>query len=173
MSLASVKPLPLVVQPVPTPATTLGGFHPEAGSLVILGYDELSVPDARIWGDVREVRDGTGTRARGVQLLISEFENRERPFVDADELPALLRGLDALLAVTENPTSFKKFEVRYTTRDNLAFVAYNTDAGSVGYLIQSGSPARVTVQNLGTAQMLKVRTMFETALQKLNQVSGR
>jgi len=172
VSVRTVTPQPIAVEPIPPPATNLGSFHPEPGSLVTMGYDDITVAGTRIWGDVREVRDATGTRARGVQLVISEGDRRELPFVDGDELPGLLRGLDALLAVSENPTRFKSFEVRYTTRDNLAFVAYNTATGSIEYLIQAGSPARIAVDRMSTDQLLKIRTMFETALQKLNQVSG-
>ncbi len=173
VSLVSAKPLPLVVQPMPPPSTMLGSFRPKPGSLVTIGYDELNLRETGIWGDVREVRDATGALGRGVQLRISESQNLVPSFVDADEIPALLQGLDALIAVTENPTQFRSFELRYTTKDSLAFVAYDTSTGSIGYLIQAGNPARATMRNLGTAQMLKIRTMFETALQKLNQVSGR
>jgi len=172
VSVLSTKPQPVVVQPLTVSTTELGSFRPEPGALVTLGYDWLTSGHTYITGDVREARDATGVRARGVQLTIREMDKIELPFVDADEIPALLRALGSLLSVTENPTRFQRFEVRYSTRDNLTFVAYNSPTGSIEYLIQAGSPARVTVHKLGTDQLLKVREMFETALLKLNQVSG-
>jgi hypothetical protein len=42
-------------------------------------------------------------------------------------MPELLRGMDGLLEVKANPTPFKNFEVRYTTRGELELTAFNDD----------------------------------------------
>jgi len=46
--------------------------------------------------------------------------------VDADEVGELLKGFDALLEVKANPTQFKNFEVRYTTRGELQLTAFSS-----------------------------------------------
>ncbi|MDP9112443.1 MAG: hypothetical protein M3O20_02040, partial [Acidobacteriota bacterium] len=95
------------------PATKMEAFKPTAGSVLTLGYDELG----RVSGisvDVREMRDSKGANARGLLVEITESQFRkERSFVDADEIPELIKGFDALLDVKDNPTQFKQFEVRY------------------------------------------------------------
>src|SRR5262245_65443573 len=81
----------------PPPATKLEGFKPSAGSLVTFGYDELG--QGLVSVDVRELRDSKGLIVRGLVVEVIENQYRtERSFVDADEIPELLKGIDALLA---------------------------------------------------------------------------
>ena len=168
-------PLPLVVQPAPLPATRLEGFQPEAGSVVTMGFDDLGAAGrGRISMDVREVRDAGGHSASGVAVFVTENpERQERAFVDADELPDLLKGLDAVLEVTGNPTQFRKFETRYVTKGQLAFFAYSNASGAIEYAVQAGRPLPVFVRNLDAGEMQKLRVMFDTALQKLAANRGR
>lgn len=162
-------PLPLVVQPAPAPSTKLEGFQPDAGAVVTLGYEELgTIARGRVSMDVRDLRDTKGNTAAGVTVFVTETSSRlERSFVDADEIPGVLKGLDALLAVTANPTPLKKFEVRFTTRSSLAFVAYSNAAGTIDYAIQAGRPWPATLLNIDGADMIRMRGLFELALQKL------
>jgi len=72
--------------------------------------------------DAQERTNAKGARVSGVfveskELGTSRLEREGRWFVDADEIPELLKGLDALLAIKANPTQFKMFEVQHTTRD--------------------------------------------------------
>jgi len=108
--------------------------------VLTLGFDDLgSVRGISV--DVRELRDlkspGVGVRGLVVDVRESQYRN-ERSFVDADEIPELLKGLDALLAVKENPTPFKNFEVRYTTRGELQLTAFSTRDGSINYSVRVG-----------------------------------
>jgi hypothetical protein len=145
--------------------------------VVTLGFEDLGAVVGRTGGvilDVREVRDARGHSAGGVGLLIHEGNTRrEQAFVDADEIPALLRGLDALLSVTGNPTPFKKFESRYTTKSRVALVAYSTASGAIEYSVQTGRPALVTVVSVDAVEMFKMREMFDTALRRLAAAGGR
>jgi hypothetical protein len=55
-----------------------------------------------------ERRDTKGGLARGLVVEIAQSECREeQSFVDAAEIPELIRGIDALLQAQANPTSFK------------------------------------------------------------------
>lgn len=146
----------------PPPATKLEGFQPAAGTLVTFGYDELGkVNDITV--DVRELRDTRGSIVRGLVVDVTQSEYRqERAFVDADEIPELLRGIDALLAVSANPTRFKNFEVRYTTRGELKLTAFNNKRGNIRFSVQAG---RVTTASefLDREAFLKLRELFAAA----------
>jgi len=153
----------------PPPATKLEGFRPTAGKIVTLGYDELG----RIGGlsgvsvDVRENRDADGVAVRGVVVDVRQSEYRqERAFVDADELPELLRGIDALLDIKANPTKFQMFEVRYETRGELELVAFNEANGKLSYSVQAG---RVTVARvwLNANELRRLRGMIDVAQTRL------
>jgi hypothetical protein len=119
-------------QQAPPPATKLEAFRPDAGTVVTLGYDDLG----RVGGisvDVWEFRDARGAKVRGLVVEVTESEYRqERAFIDADEITELIKGVDALLQVGTNPTSFKNFEVRYTTRGELQLTDSTTLRESSG-----------------------------------------
>jgi hypothetical protein len=152
------------------PATKIESFKPVAGSIVTFGYDELG----ELYGislDVRELRDARGAGARGVLVEITESQYRkERSFVDADEIPELLKGFDAIVAVKENPTTFKNFEVRYTTRGSLQLTAFNPPTGVVQFAVQVGATLKAQRVGLGVADMQKLRAWFAAALTKLNSL---
>lgn len=132
-----------------TAATKLEAFKPSAGSLVTLAYDDLGdINFGRVRVDVREVRDSKGSVVRGVLVRVSDSQfHQEEAFVDPDEIPELLRGIDAILRTRTNPTSFKSFELRYATRGELEVSAYNTDA-YVQYAIHAGRATKATALNL-------------------------
>jgi len=158
-------------QMVASPTTKLESFKPAAGTLVTLGYDDLgSVSGISV--DVREFRDAKGMAVRGLLVGISESQYREeRAFVDADEIAELLKGIDALLAVQTNPTSFKNFEVRYTTRGDLELTAFNNARGIVSYSVQAGKITKAH-QFVETPDIQKLRSIFVAAHTKLT-ASGR
>jgi len=95
----------------------------------------------------------------------------ERAFIDTDELPELLKGIDALLGVKANPTTYKNFEVRYTTKGELQLTAFNS-GDRIRYAVQAGriTKAQAFVDEDG---LRKLRTMFETASQQLGAAPGR
>jgi len=117
--------------------------------------------------DVRELRDSKGPSVHGVVVEVTQSEYRdERSFVDADEIPELLKGIDALLAVQTNPTSFKNFEVRYTTRGDLQLTAFNNASGKIQYAVQAG---RITTAQsfIDATDLQRLRAMFVAAGEKL------
>ena len=153
--------------PAPPAATKMEGFKPAAGSVVVFGYDELGTLGG-ISVDVREMRDARGNGVRGLLVEVTESQYRkEQAFVDADEIPELLKGFDALLEVKTNPTSFKNFEVRYTTKGELQLTAFNSSGGSILYAVQTGRTLKAQRVGLGAADMQKLRALFDAAAQKL------
>jgi len=153
------------------PATKLEGFKPNAGTLVTLGYDELG--GSLISVDVRELRGMKGPAVRGLVVEVYESQYRkERAFVDADEIPELLKGIDALMQVKTNPTQFKQFEVRYTTLGELQLTAYNGENGEVRYAVAAGRTLKANRGGLKESDMVQLRKMFEGAAHKLASLSG-
>lgn len=121
------------------PATKLEGFTPSAGTVVTIGFTTFGRVGA-VSVDAREVKDPSGRAIRGVVVEVAESQYRvERAFIDADEIDELLRGIDALLEVRANPTSFTQFEVRYQTKGSLMLVAFNESGSSqIDYTVQAG-----------------------------------
>src|SRR5687768_1754137 len=163
-------PLPVVVQPAPLPATKLELFQPDAGAIVTVGHEVLgAIARARVFVEVRDMRDTKGNMAGGASLHIIESGARdERAFIDVDELPGVLRSFEALLKYSANPTTFKRFEARFTTRGNLSFVAYSNTTGAIEYALQVNKVPLATISNIESGDMLKLHALLEQALQKLN-----
>lgn len=150
----------------PPPATRLEAFKPAAGTLVTVAYDELGQVSG-ISVDVREIRAERAGAVRGVVVQVRESQYREeRSFVDADEVPELLRGIDALLDIGSNPTSFQNFEVQYTTKGELQITAFNDARGGIRYAVRAGRAvsARTFVD---AAELRRLRGMIEAAGQRL------
>jgi hypothetical protein len=159
------SPAPLV------PATRLEAFKPAAGTLVTIAYNELGGVSG-VSVDVREMRGAQGARVRGMVVEVRQSQYREeRAFVDADELDELLRGIDALLAVQSNPTTFQNFEVRYTTKGELRLTAFNTNGGAINYAVQAGRVGTAQVF-LNQGDMQRLRALFATAREQLSTASG-
>ncbi len=152
----------------PSTQTRLEAFRPSPGSLVTLAYDALGdISFGKVSADVREIRDSKGGVVRGVRVVVTENPSRqEEAFIDPDEIPELLRGLDAILRTQTNPTTFKSFELRYRTRGELQLSAYNTDA-YVQYAIQAGRTSRATALNLRTEDIAAFRGMLVRAGDRL------
>jgi hypothetical protein len=163
------SPLPLVVQPAPAVVTKLEGFRPSPGAIMTIGHEILGgIRRGTVTVEVRDVRDSQGNSAGGLTILLNESTRFERTYLDVDELPGVLKSLDALLKYTANPTPFKRFEARFATRGNLSFVAYSNSAGNIEYALQVEEVPLATVQSLDSVDILRIRELIEQGLQKLN-----
>jgi hypothetical protein len=151
----------------PPPATKMEAFKPAAGSLVTFGYNELG-KISRIAVDVRELKGLQGSPVRGVVVEVTQDEyHRERSFVDADEIEELLKGLEALLAVTANPTPFENFEIQYTTKGELEISVYNGSYGDINYSVEAGRTLKARRLGLERQDIHQLKALFEAAQQKL------
>jgi hypothetical protein len=149
------------------PATKLEAFAPAAGTVVTYGYDDLGNVRG-ISVEARELRDSKGNTVRGVVVQVTQSQYREeRSFIDVDELPELIKGIDALLDVKGNPTAFDYFEVRYTTKGELQIAAFNNNRGQISYAVKAGRvvPAQAIISQ---DQLVKLRSMFVSAQQTLS-----
>lgn len=161
-------PAPVLVHPVPSPATKLEGFRPYPGAVVTHGLEELGrISTGRVVVEMRHVMDSFGNGANGVVIHLAHGDRKQWAFVDGDELPALLKGINAVLNVDANPTSLKHFDVRYTTRDGLSFIAYSNVTGGIEYSLQSGDPVPLAILNITAAEMVILRDWLELAMKRL------
>ena len=156
-----------------TPPTRLEAFAPPAGSVVALGFEDLGgLPGIAV--EVREWRDAQKRSARGLIVEVTESEFRkERSFIDADEIGGLLNGIDGLLSVASNPSEFKNFEDRYTTRGNLQLSAFNSASGDIVYGIRVGRFATASKLGLSEMDIRQLRAVIAAAGQKRTSLPGR
>jgi hypothetical protein len=167
----------MLVSPTLPPATLMEGFNAPAGAVVTVGREVIGEV-AEISVDARELRDSTGGLVRGVvvevteekaatQQSASERAVSRQSYVDVDELPALLRGIDQLLAVTENPTQFRNFDMQYATKGDLEITATSSRNRGMVYSVQVGRLAKARREGLSAGELQQFRTLIDGASQKL------
>jgi hypothetical protein len=163
---------PKPTAPAPEPSTKLEGFKPAQGSVVVLGFKEFgSLRGVTV--QAQQVKDTRGHEAHGLVVEVKEGEYRdERAYIDADEIPDLLKGFDYLLSVTSNPTPFKMFEVRYKTRGSLQLTAFSDDHGNIMFAVEAGSVTKAGHYTFTSADMQQVRAMVAEAQNALGTLGS-
>ncbi|MBV8842744.1 MAG: hypothetical protein JO307_08035 [Bryobacterales bacterium] len=152
------------------PATKLEQIVPAAGAVAILGFEDLG-GIAGVAVNIRELRGGRAGSARGLVVEVTEGPyGQQRSFIDADEIPGLLNGLDALLNIVTNPTQFKNFEARYTTRGNFQVTAVNSATGAIQYGVRAGRFTSAVKAGLSADNLRQLRAIFAAASERLSSL---
>jgi hypothetical protein len=172
---APPPPQPILIGPPPPPATALEAFGASPGDILTTAYEDLGEVDG-VFVEAREMRDSHGGRARGVVVTIADRGPNGEPlqaFVDPDEFAALLKGFDALLAITISPNGeFRNFDMRYGTRGELVLTASSTRQRGVLYGVEVGRLFKAR-RTLNGGEFHQLRTLVEAAEQKLATLSDR
>jgi hypothetical protein len=158
---------PIIVGPPPPPATALEAFSVPPGEVLTTAYEDLGDVDG-VLVEAREMRDPRARRVRGIVITIFSGQTRpEQAFVDPDEFVTLLRGFDALLAITQNPSGqFRNFDMRFSTRGELVLTASSTRNRGVLYGVEVGRVQHAR-RTLNGGEFNQLRTLVEAAQQKL------
>jgi hypothetical protein len=158
---------PLIVAPPLPPATQLEGFHAPIGAVVTVGHEVLGNVRG-ISVEVRELRDSTGGRARGLTIEIATDNAAPHwSYIDLDEVPQLLRGIDQLLPLTSNPTQFSNFEMHYATKGELEVTASSSPNRGVVFSVEVGRLAKARKEGLTAGELQQLRTLIEAAAQRI------
>ena len=159
--------MPIIVAPPLPPATLLEGFRAPVGAVVTIGHEMLGDVKGISVG-VRELRDSNGGRVRGVVVEVTpEKSAAQVSYIDIDELPLLIHGLDQLLAVTTNPTQFRNFEVHYATKGELEVTGSSSRSRGIAFSVEAGRPAKARRDDLTPGELQQLRILIEAASQRL------
>jgi len=160
---------PIIIGPPPPPATALEAFNVPPGTVLFTSYEDLGEV-AGVFVEARELREGRGParRVRGIVVTIAGRQpNPEQAYVDPDEFATLLRGFDALLAITTNPSGqWRNFDMRFSTRGELVLTASSTRNRGVLYGVEVGRVQHAR-RTLNGGEFHQLRTLVEAAQQKL------
>ena len=164
---APAPPPPIIIGPPPAPATALEAFNVPPGSVLMTAFEDVGEVDG-VFVEARELRDGRAHRVRGIAVtIVSPQQEPQQALVDPDEFVDLLKGFDALLAITTNPTGqFRNFDLRYSTRGELVLTASSTRNRGVLYGVEVGRVTHAR-RTLNGGEFHQLRTLVEAAQQKL------
>lgn len=128
------------------PGTKLEAFATAAGTLTVSGSTRVSPVYSPVLVTINQVGTDGESPVRGMRVEVAESgapgsNRREVAYVDVDEIPELLKAVDALLKMRSNPTAFEDFSVEYETRGKLTVRVYN-DGRTMLFMIAAGRAPR-------------------------------
>ena len=158
---------PEAVEP---PRTRLAAFAGQSGVVIVRGYsrvgDVRGAQGSMITVETQEYRNpATGAREHGISVEVRESGRAERvhtSYVDFDELPALINGLEYLGRVEKAATAQTDFQADFRTRDDLVVSAYSAENRGTRVAVSSGAlePARA---HLTFSDLVELRTLVRQA----------
>jgi len=156
-----------------SPKTKIEAFQVQTGTVVIKGYSEIGRVSAMgsVEVSAMEFTDAsTNKKQTGVLIEIKEsgrLENKDRSFIDYDEVDALLKGLDYISKATADVTKLGQFEATYKTKGNFSATTYNNSSGKIAAAVKSGY-IRPATAFLSLEQLNNLRDLIVQAKQKLD-----
>ncbi len=160
------------------PPTKLEAFMAQDGAVVIRGSSRVGAvrgePGSLVTVASKEVTNaGTGERAHGIAVEVRKLDRREPDrisYVDFDEIPPLLSGLEYIARVDKSATSLDQFEAEYRTKGGLVVAMYNT-SGGMKAAVSTGLVATATAE-LEFADLLRFRQILQSAYDGLKAIRG-
>jgi hypothetical protein len=159
------------------PKTKLEAFVAQDGVVIIRGSSKV--------GDIRgqygsavmiEAKEFTnassGRREHGITVEVKEggrLEREHTSFVDFDEIPSLLKGLEYIGKVEKSATALDQFQADYRTKGDLVVSTFNTEGGETRLGVSSGRIGR-TRAFLPISDLERMRELIQNAYARLEGI---
>lgn len=150
--------------------TKLESFVAQDGVVVIRGFSKVGEIRGQ-YGSSVEVESkeftnaATGKREHGISVAVKESGRLERShtsYVDFDEIPSLIKGLEYIGKVDKSSTPLDQFQADYRTKGDLVVSTFNDSAGKVSVAVSSGVIGKTTAY-LPIADLERLRELVQTA----------
>lgn len=156
------------------PRTKLESYEDRYGAVIIKGFTRIrtvEVGGVRI--DAVEIREmGNVSRAKGLVVALlegGERPNRNRAFVDYEEIDPILNAIDVISRADETSTKLAGFEARYRTLGDLEITVFRQTRSGTAVTMTTGICDPTTV-NLSLDELAKVRAMIQEAKMRLDEI---
>jgi hypothetical protein len=99
--------------------------------------------EAEVW----ELIDGTsGVKVYGIKIELNNLSSRagrtETVFLDADEVDAVLKGVDYILGYQSDKTKYKDWQVDFKSKAGFKISAFSTSKSTL-YAVQAGTVTHI------------------------------
>lgn len=167
-------------QRAPTPKTKLEAFEAQSGAVIIRGFSKIGELPGVYGGAVtvqsKEFMNATtAKREFGVTLEVKETSRLERDntsYVDYDEIPSLLRGIDYIGKIDKSITKLDNFQADYRTKGDLHVSTFSrSGSGEVMVAVTSGTIGATSVY-LKIADLGKLRELIASAKARLDAIKA-
>lgn len=166
-------------QRVPAPKTKLEAFEAQSGAVIIRGFSKIGelrgVYGGAVTVESKEFMNAnTAQREFGITLEVKETSRLEREntsYVDYDEIPSLLKGIDYIAKVDKSVTKLDNFQADYKTKGDLRISTFSSGSGEVMVAVKSGTIGGTTVY-LKVSDLGKLRELIASAKGRLDAIKA-
>lgn len=164
-------------QPAPEPPRTkIEAFQARDGVVIVRGFSKIGelkgMYGTSIEVESKEFTDaGARTKAYGVTVDVKESIRLERSntsYIDLDEVPSLLTGIDYIAKVDKSITPLEDFQADYKTKGDFKVSTFSRGA-DVMFAVSSGTIGRV-VAYFRMADMPRLRQLIADAKARLDAI---
>lgn len=151
--------------------TEIGVFEARTGSIIIKGFEPVGTVVAGSVvisvADKESIDVGTGRKVYGIVVALGTTPtDRDRTFVDYDELDSLLNSIDYFIKIDYDITTLPSFEATYSTKSSLRLIAHSIRReGTVQCFIQYDDNQRIP---LSSVQLKQLYELIEKAKKNLD-----
>ena len=157
------------------PKTKLEAFAAETGAVIIKGYTDIGkvAGMGAVEVDCREFTNAqSGLKSYGMVINVKEYGRLEREnnsFIDFDEIPSLISGIDYISKINKDVTKLQNFEATYTTKGDFAITVFNNAKGEISIAVKSGRIGRASAY-LTMQQIDQLRSLIVSAKEKIESI---
>lgn len=160
------------------PPTRLEALLARSGAVVIRGSSRVGAvrgePGSLVAVASKEFTNASsGERAYGLTVEVRRADHREPDrlsYVDLDEIPALLGGLELMSKLEKSVTTLDQFEADYRTKGGLVVTVYNA-SGGMKAAVSTGVPGPAAAE-LEFGEFQRFRQLLQTAYEGLRALGG-
>ena len=158
------------------PKTKLEAFVGQDGVVIIRGFSKVGEVKGQ-YGSLLVVESkeftnaGTGKREHGITVEVKESGRLERShtsYVDFDEIPSLLKGLEYIGKVDKSSTALDQFQADYRTKGDLVVSTFSAEGGTK-VAVSSGMIGRTSAY-LAFADLERIRELIQNAYTTLEKL---
>ncbi len=160
----------------PAPKTRIEAFDAQAGTVVIRGFSKVGELKG-VYGGVLTVQSmeftdaTTGKKEYGISIDVKEtdrLERSNRSFIDYDEIPSFLKGIDYISKVDSSVTKLDSFQADFRTKGDFRVSTFSSQKETMASM-SSGSIGQ-TAMFLRITDVARFRELVASAKSTLDSL---
>lgn len=161
------------------PATKLEELTSIKGSILIQSFQKIGTLNAKYSSQIKvriyefsDEKSKSKTYGLGIEVETGDkYNNSASSYIDFDEIPSLIKGLEFISGIQKNPTNLENYEAKYQTRGGLEVINFNSFEGIQAVIKAGRYNAKNAFIELKDLHIFK--TMIEDSHKKLQELKNK
>ncbi|MEA2017094.1 MAG: hypothetical protein U9N59_01490 [Campylobacterota bacterium] len=161
------------------PTTKLEKIRDIKGSILVKGYQEIGAMRGKYSHSLKVLiyefnNKKSKVKTHGLSIEVDtgeKYNNEASSFVDYEEIPSLLKGLEFIGKINDNPTKLKNYEASYKTNGGVKITNFNSRSGNlVAVQVGKYSPKSAYFQ---PKELINLKKIISDSYKKLKKLKGK